>query len=130
MTSRLRRPLRRGYMLLEVMIGGAMTAVVVMTVLTQIAQARAQNITTGRDVTAAQLVLEKMEEQRLASAWTAATETVASVNGMYTRTVAVAACTETVGSLSLTCNDVTVTVTFPTNDGKVHSVAATIRVYP
>ncbi len=121
---------RRGYMLLEVSIGGAVTAVILATVFNQLSAARVRSITSARDVTASQLVIERIEAMRQAAVPTAATETVANVNGRYTRTTAVATGTETMGTTTLTFTDVAVTVSFPSDDGRNHTVTATLRRYP
>jgi hypothetical protein len=130
MTRPIRPRGRRGYMLLEVAIGGAVTAVILATVFNQLAAARVRSITAARDVTAAQLVTEKIEEMRQAAVPAAATETVAGVSGTYTRTVVVATGTETMGATTLSYTDVAVTVSFPSNDGRNHTFSATLRRYP
>ena len=54
----------RAYIMLEVAVGGAMIAVVIMGVLTALADGRTRNAYAGRDVIASQLVLAKLEEYR------------------------------------------------------------------
>ncbi|MDP2345257.1 MAG: hypothetical protein Q8O67_30210 [Deltaproteobacteria bacterium] len=122
----------RAYLLLEAAMGGAMVAVIVGSILTSLSQARTLSIVMGRDQTASQLVVEKLEERRalgfaLVTAQTAAV--VPDVVGKYTRTTTVATCTETIPApgINLNCKDITVTVSYTTsNNAKLG--ASTTRV--
>lgn len=128
----------RGYLLMEMMVGGAMAAVILMGVLSLIASGRAANVAASRDITANQLVNETMEQKRFgAFPPTAVAATVLSAaGGRYTRTVAVAngpGCPEVRtrpggGTYSFTCRDVTVTVTFD-NQGRTRTSSASMRMY-
>jgi len=129
----------RAYLLLEIALGGAIVAVIVGGILTSLSQARTMTITVGRDQTASQLVLEKLDERRalgfaLVTAQSAAT--VATVAGNYTRTTTVTNCTEIVPApgTNINCKDIRVTVTFTTSNGSglggaTRTAQATARVY-
>jgi type II secretory pathway pseudopilin PulG len=143
---------RRGYILLEVAIGGAMVAVLCATILSSLADARVQNVVAGRDAVAGQLALEKLEQQRALGytlAGTAnclATETVTNQQGLYTRTCtvqaspgtttafthALGACTATcsmAATVNVLCRDVNVSVSYTAHDGKgTHTVAVKSKV--
>lgn len=129
----------RGYLLMEMMVGGAMAAVILLGVLSLIASARAANIAARRDITANQLVTEMIEQKRFgAFPPTAVVATpISAAGGVYTRTVDVTdgpACPETRTNpgggpaFSLACRDVTVTVTFD-NQGVTRTASATMRMY-
>jgi type II secretory pathway pseudopilin PulG len=140
----------RGYILLEVAIGGAMVAVLCATVLSSLADARVQNVVAGRDAVAGQLALERLEQQRTlgftlaGSANCPATETVTNQQGAYTRTCSVSgasttAFTHATGSCTPTCNmaatvnvsckDVNVSVSYSAHDGKgTHTVSLKSKV--
>ena len=79
----------RGYVLLEVAMGGAMVAVVVFGLLANLAESRTRNVIGGRDVIASQLALDKIEMQRARGYGTAGTNCVAGEviqnQGVYTR---------------------------------------------
>lgn len=133
--NRIEQP--RGYMLLEVMIGGAIAAVIIGTLLTSLADARQRNTLAARDVIAAQLVQEKLEERRLQASRTVALFTALAggtespvVNagtttllGDYTRTTTVTNCTYalastyyatlTAGTTNVNCKEIHVAVTYP-----------------
>lgn len=137
-----RRRKHRGYLLIDIMIGGAMAAVIIAGVLTVLANARAKNVAAARDVVASQLVLEKLEQQRslgFAGVAAATEPTVAGVTGAFKREVTVSAIgTDTVVSgthtSTLRFRDVTVTVTYKVGEllqrgGGTRTSQATTRVY-
>lgn len=131
MSAVTRRRLPRGYLLLEVTVGGAMAAVIIAGVLTIVSDVRVKGIQAARDVTASQLVLERIEERRALGFAGAAAMTenpVAAVTGRYVRTTTVVDCTETVPApgANLPCKDITVTVTF---GAPARRSQATARVY-
>lgn len=133
-------PLRtRGYLLIDVMIAGALAAVVIVSVLTVLANARARNVAAARDVIATQLVLEKLDQVRsvaFASLAGAAGDepAVADVNGTYRRLTTVGPlANETVSGTPLPFRDVTVMVSYSTNAFSAgvaqRETQATTRVY-
>jgi hypothetical protein len=111
----------RAYLLLEVAIGGAVVAVIVGSILTSLSQARTMTIIVGRDQTASQLVVEKLDERRALGFTLVTAEapaTVTGVNGLYTRETTVnTACTEVIPApgTNIPCKDITVTVTYQTS---------------
>lgn len=135
-----RSPAGRGYILIEVTIGGALIALLIAGLLTQIAQARTDNVIAGRQIIAAQLVQEKIERERALGfvsaggcnpAETAAV--IANQQGRYERTCTRTASTsETigagVGAVTVNYNTVTVTVDYETNRG-TRTTEVVTRVY-
>lgn len=134
---------RRGYLLMEVMIAGAMTAVIAAGVLNLILDARLRRIAAARDVVANQLVLDKLEELRNGPFPSPHAEVTEVVNG-YTRQwkvvdpgaeslsfTSVVGPTATVASITLQCRDVTVTVKYLSNAfaNPVRTTSATTRIY-
>lgn len=136
MTTRLRT---RGFLLIDVMIAGALAAVVIGSVLSVLANARSKNVAAARDVIATQLVLEKLDQVRSlpfgSLAGAAGTEaTVPNVTGKYARVTAVtASANETVSSTAMPFRDVTVTVTYTSDafgpGAGTRATQATTRVY-
>lgn len=131
---------RRGYLLLEAAVGGAMVAVIIASILSSLAQAQTMSVIAGRDQTASQLVGEKLEERRalgFANVTAQAAATVTGVTGVYTRTTTVATCVEPIPApgANVNCKDITVTVTFPvgrnaaTGSGGIRTSQASARVY-
>ena len=129
----------KGYVLWEVVLGGALIAIIMGTLLTSLAEGRVKNAVAGRDVVAAQLVQEKIEEARArgkgvtptACAGTAVT--VANQQGSYSRTCTVTAggsntVTTGAGALTVTFDTVTVSVSYRPATG-VRTVAASVRRY-
>lgn len=136
----------RAYLLIEVMLAGAMCAVIIAGLMTQLAAVRKKNAFTTRDLTAAQLVLERVEERRHAAAASfpptnVGPETITALDGSYTRTAAVnsTGCPESIthpasGTITLQCRNVVVTVTYNADDPTTapieqRSSTATTRVY-
>jgi Tfp pilus assembly protein PilV len=133
-------PRHRGFLLIDVMVAGAIAAVGVASVLPLVANARAKNVAAARDVIASQLVLEKIEQVRSLSYAAVAdaglTEaSVANVTGTFTRvtTTATAGSPETVSGTALPFIDVTVTVTYSSNAYGtglgMRATQATTRIY-
>jgi hypothetical protein len=134
---------QRGYLLIDVMVGGALAAVVVAGVLTVLASARTKNVHTARDIVASQLVLDQLERCRsfgFANIGVAGkcplivTPTaVAGQTGNYLMTVAAtAAANETINSIKLRFRDVTVTVQYNAERGSTpatRKAQATTRIY-
>ena len=128
--------------MLEMMVCGAMAAVVLAGMMSFISSGRVQNIAAARNVTANQLVNEIMEQKRAAAYPPTAVEatTIVSAGAKYTRTVTTSAtdCPEVRANpgggppLSLPCTNVDVKVEFSTRDGgtiKQHTSAASMRMY-
>ena len=138
-------PKRRGFLLIDVMIAGAIAAVVIAGILTVIASARSANVAAARDVIAAQLVLEKIDQMRsepfaALTTGTFSTENpVAGATGRYQRVVTVSGIvTDTVvsgtSSNALSGRNITVTVTYVSDAANIannttRTSAATTRVY-
>ncbi len=131
----------RGYLLLETAIGGAMVAAILGGILTSLSQARTMSIVLGRDQTASQLVVEKLEERRalgFAGATAEVAAVVPGVQGRYTRSTTVTACVETIPApgADTNCKDITVVVSYTTSKGArlgsstTRTIQATARVYP
>lgn len=127
----------RGYLMIDIMVGGALAAVVIAGLLTVLASARQKNVAATRDIIATQLVVEKLEQQRAAgfTALTVGTATepeVAGQTGKYQRVTVITAGSENVGTgvdtFTLAFKDVAVTVTYETVDGQRKTQAAS-RVY-
>jgi hypothetical protein len=123
---KLKHKVQRGYLLLEMVVCGALAAVILAGILSQLVRARNLNVATGRDVIASQLVLERLEIARNTPFTNAAiangiTSTDTPLSG-YTRTMTVSnSCSEAMtfpapalGATAL-CKDITVTVTFRMN---------------
>ncbi len=124
----------RGYILLEVAIGGAMVALLCATLLTSLADARTRNVVAGRNVIASQLALEKIEQQRALGFANLGTDSPASCSaggvvdtpsftlGAYTRSCTIGATTSTAfsenGGIAVSCKPVSVTVSYNTSAGK------------
>lgn len=128
---------RRGYIMLEVAMGGALIAVVIVGVLTALAEGRNRNTYAGRDVIASQLVLAKLEEYRTMTranakaACAALNENpVPNQQGRYVRTCAWADDSETLPGMAaaIPFTTVTVTVTYPTTT-TARTLNAMTRVY-
>ena len=56
--------MKRGYILIEVTVGGALVAVIVATLLSTLADSRMRNVVAGRDLVASQLLNDKLDLQR------------------------------------------------------------------
>lgn len=122
----------RGYMLLEAMMAGSMTAIAVLGVMTLLADGRVRSIGAARTATAQELVSQQLEAARVlgfAGAAASPPAVVPGLAGKYTREVVVVGGADTlVGSESSNYKDVTVSVTF--NDGAVtRTRQATVRLY-
>ena len=117
----------RAYLMFEVMVGGAMSAVIIVGIISSLSHTHSMRVVAGRDTTASQLALVKMEELRRASfpPTTAGSpeSPVPGVQGRYTRSWTVSAvATESItppalGSPAINNSfvDISVTVSFPSN---------------
>lgn len=138
MKTKMRNP--RGYLLIDIMIGGALAAIVITGILTVLANARARNTNAARDVIASQLVLERIDQVRSQAFATINSTpdenpvTGANIRGNYRRRtqVSTTGSPENVGGFSLPFKDVTVTVTYTTGavtGATTRTTQATTRVY-
>lgn len=120
--------MKRGYILLEAMIGGALLGTVLLALFGHIGDARAESTIQAREITAQQLLLREMEELRalpfpaVTSALNIAgvgggTRTVTVGNGRYRiQRVVSGDQTErvaTAGNVDVVFRTITVTVSFP-----------------
>ena len=121
----------RGYVLIEVMVGGALFAVLVSVLLTQLAEARTRNVIAGRDVVAAPPVQQQPGPARGAvGGGTRSATGYAAV--AYERKCEVVNGTRTVGSAAtqtLNVNTVTVTVRYDNSADGVRTIAAATEIY-
>jgi hypothetical protein len=129
--------------MLEMMVGGAMAAVVLVGMMSFISSGRVQNIAAGRTITANHIVNELLEQTRSGAYPPVASgpTVITAAGGKYTRTATVDAtdCPEVRTNpgggtaFSMACTNVNVTVTFSITDGgttKLHTSTATMRMYP
>lgn len=126
------RALRRGYLLLEVGIAGAITAVAVSGLLVMMAANRVDAIALGRDMTARGLVARDIERARsrgFAALVSLPAAPVAGLTGTYTSETLVVTGTEVLfGTQASNFKDITVVVTHP--KGKtISSASAVVRIY-
>lgn len=133
MSKPTRRGQPRGYLMMEVAIGGAMAAVIIAGIVTLVADARVKRTAAARDVVASQLVLDKLEDLRNSNPIAGGSDT--PLPG-YTRTwTAAAAAVETLttpfGNITMNSTEVVVTVTYNSNasSNPVRTATARSRVY-
>lgn len=122
----------RGYVLLEAVIGGALSAAVLGAILTNIGDARSKSVVAAREATAAQLVFDKLEEKRAEGFAAVSAENeprVVGLNMPYERITTVAAGTQTVGTATLNVKTVTVSVTFTPAATPIVKTAS-VKIYP
>jgi hypothetical protein len=129
---------KRGYILLEVVVGGAMAAVLIAGLMTQVASSRQDNVVAGRDVIASVLVTERLEAERSRGhgfsgcAADSSPTVVTGQQGNYTRTCSRAALAESVRGVNLPYDEVTVTVEYKTSrpaPRDKRQIQAVTRVY-
>jgi hypothetical protein len=127
--------MRRGYILLEVMMGGALTALVVAGLLSSLADARVRNIVAGRDAVAASLAQDMVEEVRsrgfgnAGGLCTGAFAPVSNNQAVYRRKCTLtAAATHALQGVNVTFEKVDVVVEFDSTIGKRTAKAST-RIY-
>ena len=122
----------RGFLLLDVMVGGALVALILATLLVILASARAKNVAASRDLVATQLVLEEIDRQRAASFANVPllpASPVVTTSGTYLRSASQpAAGNESIIGFSLPFKDVMVKVTYE-SEGKTRTSQATTRIY-
>jgi type II secretory pathway pseudopilin PulG len=128
----------RGYLLLEIAIGGALLAVLISVLLTALANARVRNVKAGRDAIAAQLVQEQIERERsVGFAGTpsstcdddGALHDVTGQTGVYRRSCDVAPDTRTLLGVTLNLQRVTVVVEYTPEAGAPRRFTAITEVF-
>jgi type II secretory pathway pseudopilin PulG len=131
-----RRRSLRGWLMIEVAVGGVMASVILGSLLIQVGDSMDKTVVVGRELTATMLAQQAIEQARGIAApfvnLTDGTTTVAVPSGMtgtYTRTRTVASGHVTIAGQALSFKDVKVTVTFPTNDGLTKTVLLETRLY-
>lgn len=124
---------RRGYLLMEVMVAGAITAVALAGLLTMAGNNLATSTLAARDLTAQGLMQRAVEQVRMkgfALAASVGATTVATQAGTYTRTIVVTPGSETIfGGTASTFKDAVITVTFASTTAKPHTTTTTVRLY-
>lgn len=131
-TRKKKRP-PRGWLLIEVMVGGVMASVIIGALIINTGAAMDRTTIASRQMTALLLAQEAIEASRAAGVGTTSSGDIgvpAGLSGRYTRnrteTVNAAA---TVGGRTVTAKDVTVTVSFPTHDYGNKVVTLQTRIY-
>lgn len=121
-----------GWLLVEATIGGVMCSVILAALLINVGAAMDSTTVSARHATAVQLAQQSIEIARAGAATLAAGTTTiavpAGIAGTYTRSRVVTKGTTTVGAITMSFSDVTVTVTFPNHSG-AKSVALSTRIY-
>ena len=137
--------MRRGYILMEALIGGALVGTVLLGLFAHIGDARADSTRQARQMTAEQLALREVEELRALPFASVATNarvagvsptgdsrTITAGNGRYTIRRRVVDATEQVrtsGPLTMTYKNVEVTVSFPDRGAATRSITTRTRIY-
>lgn len=126
-----RRP--RGWLLVEVAVGGVMASVIIGALLVNTGAAMDRTTIASRQMTAMLLAQEAIEASRAAGVAATSSGNIgvpAGLSGSYTRTrTETVDATATVGGRTVTVKDVTVTVTFPTHDYGTKRVTLQTRIY-
>jgi hypothetical protein len=123
-----------GWLMVEVAIGGVMASVIVGALLVNVGDAMDKSTVIGRELTAQMLAQQAIEQARSVDRNTLTSGPIAippGLAGTYTRTQTVtqsAACA-TVGTISIGCTHVVVTVTFPLVDGTTKSYTLDTRIF-
>jgi type II secretory pathway pseudopilin PulG len=117
----------RGWLLVEVAVGGVMASVIVGALLVNVGDAMDKSTVIGRELTAQMLAQQAIEQARSVDRTTLATGPVAIPDGLAgtytrTRTIKQSASCAVVNGISISCTDVVVTVTFPLVDGTTKSI--------
>lgn len=129
---------RRGYLLLEVMIGGVLAASILGFLMVTWVHARNLGVKAARSSVAADLAAHALEVARsldyadLSAANLPATGPVVGLKGSYDRTVTLTTGTEvdpTGSGEDLDYTDITVTISFVLTSGQVEDVTVAMRRY-
>jgi type II secretory pathway pseudopilin PulG len=125
----------RGWLLVEVAVGGVMASVILGSLLIHIGDSMDRSTVVGRKLTAQMLAQQGIEQARAVDAplvnlldGTADMGVPPNLVGSYTRTRTITSGETAVGALTLRFKDVTVTVTFPQRSG-VKTVSVQTRIY-
>jgi hypothetical protein len=124
----------RGYILLEAVIGGALVGTVLIGLFGHIGDAQAESTRQARLITAEQLAMKEIEEQRImpySNVVTRAPYVATTSSGRYTVSRTIVDATERVRTstdLNMLYKTVTVVVAFPDRTG-VRDVAVQTRIY-
>jgi type II secretory pathway pseudopilin PulG len=124
----------RGWLMVEVAIGGVMASVIVGALLVNVGDAMDKSTVIGRELTANMLAQQAIEMARAVDRTTLASGPVAVPSGLagtYTRnqTVTQNAVCATVNTITISCTDVVVTVTFPLVDGTTKSFTLETQIF-
>lgn len=111
----------RGWLLIEVTIGGVMASVVLGALLVNVGDSMDKSAVVGRKLTAQMLAKQGIEQIRarnnpvitVADVTPTDIGVPAGLRGTYTRTREITSGTETIGGLTVRFKEITVTVTFP-----------------
>lgn len=126
---------KRGYLLIEVMVGGIVGGVALLGLLVQIEDAHERSMIAGRDITAAQLCQRGLEISRadimLGVPVTSGAVALppGALNGTYTSDRVVSTGSDTIGTQSVPFTEVTMTVTYPTHRSGTRTKTMATRVY-
>lgn len=126
----------RGWLLVEVAVGGVMASIILGGLLINIGDADDRTTVVGRKLTAQMLAQQGIEQARaitspqtnLANGSNVALPVPSGLRGTYTRTRTVTSGTTTVNGRTLRFKDVAVTVTFPSG-GRTQTVQVQTRLY-
>jgi type II secretory pathway pseudopilin PulG len=111
----------RGYLMIEAVVGGAIVAVAISALLSQLAYARKQTYLAEREIEAQQLVTQKYEQSRAAGygalPTALVTETITLGGASYKRFTnsAVVSPVEQMNGVNMPARDVTITICAPAN---------------
>lgn len=122
----------RGWLLVEVAVGGVMASVVIGALLVNTGAAMDRTTFASRQMTATMLAQQAIEQSR--SAGTALTSSgdigvPSGLSGSYTRTRTETTGTTTIGTNVINFKEVAVTVAFPTHDYGIKRVTLQTRIY-
>jgi type II secretory pathway pseudopilin PulG len=128
------RPARdpRGWLLVEVAVGGVMAAAIIGMLLVNTGAAMDRTTIASRQMTAVMLAQQAIEQSRAAG--TAATSSgnigvPSGLSGKYTRTRSETSGTTTIGATTISFKEVSVTVSFNTHDYGTKKVTLQTRIY-
>ena len=137
-TAMMAKPKRqdpRGWLLVEVAIGGVMASVILDRLLVNIGDAYDKTTVVGREVTANMLAQQAVEQARAIADPTTLTDGTttiavpAGLTGTYARTRTVSSGTVTNAGLVQNFKDVQVLVTFPLVNGNTKNIRLETRIY-
>ena len=125
----------RGWLLVEVTVGGVMVSVILGGLLINVGDAMDKSAVVGRKLTAQMLAKQGIEQARAVTNavgvlvdGTTTLAVPATLRGSYTRTRTISSGTTMVGTLAVSFKDVAVTVTFPQRSG-TKTIFLQTRIY-